>query len=225
MTKNSSKRILVTDDEPEIVDLISTMLEKLGYGTLKAYSGRECLDISRKEKPDLVFLDIMMNPMDGWEVANVMKKEVSLRDIPIIMITGKQLTLEDVRDRAHLIENYIMKSTMTRDILKEAVEDVFTAKTRSERIISMAGKSGVEKQMLMEIRDRYRRLFSQNRTNKKLLNLLILVYAHEKGNPGMSNMMSSLKKGLDQQDEELSRLEKMLMVRRPPQTKRGKSAK
>ncbi len=222
MAKTSNKRILVTDDEPEIVDLISTMLEKLGYVALKAYNGRECLSLSAKEKPDLVFLDIMMNPMDGWEVASVMKSDPALRDIPIIMITGKQLTLEDVRDRAHLIENYIMKSALTRDLLKEAIDDVLTAKTKSERIINMAGKSGVEKQMLIEMRDRYGRLFSQNRTNKKLLNLLVLVYAHEKGNSGMDNMMSSLKKGLDQQDEELSRLEKILTVDQPAQGRHKK---
>ena len=155
MAKTSNKRILVTDDEPEIVDLISTMLEKLGYVALKAYNGSECLSLSAKEKPDLVFLDIMMSPMDGWEVASAMKSDPELRDIPIIMITGKQLTLEDVRDRAHLIENYIMKSALTRDLLKEAIDDVLTAKTKSERIISMADKSGVEKQMLMEMRDRY----------------------------------------------------------------------
>jgi CheY-like chemotaxis protein len=215
MAKTSNKRILVTDDEPEIVDLISTMLEKLGYAAIKAYSGRECLSLSAKEKPDLVFLDIMMNPMDGWEVASAMKSDTTLRDIPIIMITGKQLTLEDVRDRAHLIENYIMKSALTRDVLKEAIDEVMTAKTRSERTINMAGKSGVEKQMLMEMRDRYGKLLSQNRTNKKLHNLLTLVYAHEKCNSGMDNMMASLKKGLDQQDEELSRLEKMLTVDHP----------
>lgn len=215
MAKVSNKRILVTDDEREIVDLISTMLEKLGYTALKAYSGRECLSLSEKYHPDLVFLDIMMNPMDGWEVASAIKQDPALRDIPIIMVTGKQLTLEDVRDRAHLIENYIMKSAVTGDVLKEAIDDVLAAKTRSERIIDMAGKSGVEKQMLTEIRDRYSRLFSQNRTNKKLLNLLMLVYAREKQDPGMSNMMSSLRKGLEQQDAELSRLEKLLMVSEP----------
>ncbi len=222
MAKTSNKRILVTDDEPEIVDLISTMLEKLGYVALKAYTGRECLSLSAKEKPDLVFLDIMMSPMDGWEVASAMKSDTALRDIPIIMITGKQLTLEDVRDRAHLIENYIMKSALTRNLLNEAIDDVLTAKTKSERIINMAGKSGVEKQMLMEMRDRYGKLLSQNRTNKKLHNLLTLVYAHENCNCGMDNMMSSLKKGLDQQDEELSRLEKMLTVDHPSQSRRKK---
>ena len=223
MAKSSRKRILVTDDEPDIVDLITDMLGKLGYDSLKAYSGRECLSVSEKEKPDLIFLDIMMNPMDGWEVASAMKKDPMLHNIPIIMITGKQLTLEDVRDRAHLIENYIMKSSLTKDVLKKSIDDVFTAKTKTERIMSMAGKSGIEREMLTETRDRYSRLFSQNRTNKKLLNLLLLVYAHEKGNAGIDNMMVSLKKGVSQQDDELSRLEKMLMVDRPSQKRRGKN--
>jgi CheY-like chemotaxis protein len=224
MAKVTNRRILVTDDEREIVDLISTMLEKLGYIAIKAYSGGECLSLSENDHPDLVFLDIMMNPMDGWEVASIMKRDPALCDIPIIMVTGKQLTLEDVRDRAHLIENYIMKSAVTRDVLEEAIDDVLTAKTKCERLIDMAGKSGVEKQMLTEIRDRYSRLFSQSRTNKKLLNLLMLVYAREKQDPGMSNMMSSLRKGLEQQDAELSRLERLLMVREP-ESRRGKAAK
>ena len=148
MARNSQKLILVTDDEPDIVDIIAGMLASIGYRTLKAYSGAECIDAARKSRPDLLFLDIRMEPMDGWEVADVMKNDDTLKDIPIIMVTGVELTLEDIMNRAHLIENYIMKSDASREKLSRAIEDVLTAKTDVERILGMADKSGVQKEML-----------------------------------------------------------------------------
>lgn len=209
MAKKASKRILVTDDEPEMVEVFSQMLERMGYVTMKAHSGRECIDTARKENPDLLFLDIMMKPMDGWEVASIMKNDDGLRDIPIVMVTGKDLTLEDIMDRAYLIENYIMKSTVTTEVLRKAVEDVLIARTRSERILNMAGKSGVEQEMLSELKDRYTRKFSQYRNSKKLYNL----YSQLRNNDHSGHnvmMMSSLKKGIDQLESDLAAMEKML---------------
>ncbi|MCD1294418.1 response regulator [Methanocella sp. CWC-04] len=212
MTKTSGKRILVTDDESDIVDIITGMLRHIGYETLKAYSGKECIEVAAGERPDLIFLDIMMENMDGWEVATEIKNDPQLKEIPIIMVTAKPLTLEDVRDRAQLIENYIMKPVSIAT-LKEAVEDIFTAKTRVERIIEIARKSGVKSEMIEELKDRYLRIYTQNRTNQKLLVLLSQIYTEKRleDNPGWKNTMASLKKGIEHQDEELERLEKIIM--------------
>ncbi|AFC99561.1 CheY-like receiver-containing protein [Methanocella conradii HZ254] len=217
MPKTSSKLILVTDDEPDVVDVIAEKLESMGYRTMKAYSGAECIEMARNSRPDLVFLDIRMSPMDGWEVASVMKNDGSLKEVPIIMLTGMELTLEDIMDRAHLIENYIMKSDATMEKLKEAIEDVLSARTDAERILRMAGKSGVQKEMLLELKARYMRKFTQYRNIKKLYNLYAL---YEKNNIEQNDvLLSCLKKGLEQQAEDLARLEKMLTA--PKQAKKG----
>jgi CheY-like chemotaxis protein len=211
MIEPRNKKILVTDDEKDIVDIITNMLEHIGYRTLKAYSGMECIDAATNDRPDLIFLDIMMEHMDGWQVAYEIKNNTILKDIPIIMVTAKPLTLEDVRDRAQLIENYIMKPVSIA-MLKEAVEDIFTSKTRVERILDMATKSGVKGEMLEELKNRYVRLYTQNRTNQKLQGLLSQIYTEKmlENNPALKNMMVSLKKGIEYQEHELKRLEKII---------------
>ncbi|CAJ37065.1 response regulator [Methanocella arvoryzae] len=206
-----SKRILVTDDERNIVDIIAGMLARSGYTTLKAYSGEECLSIARAERPDLIFLDIMMERMDGWEVARIIKNDPAIKDIPIIMVTAKPLTFEDVRDRSVLIENYIMKP-VSAATLKQALEEVFTARTRIERTLEMARKSGVAAEIINAYRDRYEKLHTQAQRNKKLLTLMSQLYPEDKlkASPASRNMLMSLKKGLESQEEELRRLEKIL---------------
>lgn len=224
MARKTAKLILVTDDEPDVVDVIAAKLDKIGYRTLKAYSGRESVEAARKSKPDLLFLDIRMAPMDGWEVANAMKNDDELKDVPIIMLTGMELTLEDIMSRAHLIENYIMKSDASLEKLSEAIEDVLIARTAAERILSMAGKSGVQKEMLLELKDRYMRKFSQYRQIKKLYYLYSQLYG-ENNVEQKAVLLSCLKKGLDQQAEDLSRLEKMLVAQQPARkSSRKKSA-
>jgi len=223
MARTAKKLILVTDDEPEIVDLIARQLESIGYRTLKAYGGAECIESARKNHPDLLFLDIRMEPMDGWEVANIMKNDGGLKDIPIIMLTGVELTLEDIMNRAHLIENYIKKSNADLDVLSQAIEDVLAAKTDSERILSMAGKSGVQKEMMSELKDRYMRKFTQYRAIKKLYGLYSQVYA-ENGGEQKTVLLSCLKKGLDQQADDLSRIENMLVANQPVKRSSAKKA-
>jgi CheY-like chemotaxis protein len=223
MVKKPAKLILVTDDEPDVVEVIAAKLDSIGYGTLKAYSGAESIEVARKNKPDLLILDIRMSPMDGWEVASAMKNDGELKDIPIIMLTGMELTLEDIMNRAHLIENYIMKSDATREKMSEAIEDVLTARTAAERILSMAGKSGVQKEMLRELKGRYMRKFTQYRNIKKLYNLYSLLYG-ENSVEQKAVLLACLKKGLEQQAEDLSRLENMLVAQQPAKKSPGKKA-
>ena len=66
--------ILVVDDSPFIVDVFVTMLERGGYRTVAAYGGEECLEILKTVTPDLILLDIMMEPMDGWETLEKIKE-------------------------------------------------------------------------------------------------------------------------------------------------------
>ena len=67
------KKIMVVDNEPDIVDLTRTVLELGGYSVVPAYSGEECLRILEKENVDLILLDIMMPGMSGWDVFNRIK--------------------------------------------------------------------------------------------------------------------------------------------------------
>jgi CheY-like chemotaxis protein len=210
------KRILVTDDERDIVDIITGMLQRSGYATLKAYSGEECIRQAIADKPDLIFLDIMMETMDGWEVASYIKGDPATKDIPIIMVTSKPLTLEDVQERSVLIENYIMKPVNSAT-LRDAIDEVFTAHTRIERTLEMARKSGVADEIIEKYKGKYAALSDQYRRQQKLMTMLPQIYTQKKvsNNPAYGNMMASMRKGLELQEKELKRLEKILTTPAP----------
>jgi twitching motility two-component system response regulator PilG len=80
-------RILIIDDEPEIITLTRMMLQKAGYEVIGAESGKEGLEILEKDKVDLVLLDVVIPDMNGWEVCRRIKADEKLRQIPVVMFT------------------------------------------------------------------------------------------------------------------------------------------
>ena len=85
----ANKRILVVEDEAELVKAIQIRLEQAGYETLVAYDGMEALDKAHKEKPDLIILDLMLPKMDGYKVCRMLKFDEKYKKIPIIMLTAR----------------------------------------------------------------------------------------------------------------------------------------
>jgi CheY-like chemotaxis protein len=82
-------KILVCDDEKDVVELISFLLEKDGYNVVTAKNGREALDVVGKEIPDLILLDVMMPEMDGYTVQTRLQEDPKTKAIPIIILTAK----------------------------------------------------------------------------------------------------------------------------------------
>lgn len=82
-------KILIIDDEKDLVSLIRARLEESDYNVIFAFSGLEGLDKAGQEPPDLILLDIMMPGMDGYEVLNRLKNDEKTSRIPVIMLTGK----------------------------------------------------------------------------------------------------------------------------------------
>lgn len=85
---NKSK-ILLVDDEKDLVEIVSNRLQASGYEVIVAYDGQEALDKARKEKPDLIILDLMLPKMDGYKVCRMLKFDEKYKHIPIIMFTAR----------------------------------------------------------------------------------------------------------------------------------------
>lgn len=81
------KKVLIVDDEPEIVQFLGLRLANSGYKVLKAYNGIEAIKIAKRELPDLIVLDILMPGMDGSKAASILKESAETKDIPIIFLT------------------------------------------------------------------------------------------------------------------------------------------
>jgi twitching motility two-component system response regulator PilH len=90
MMKNRQK-ILVIDDDPKALILMEAVLKPYGYDVVLINDGREVIQTAKKEKPDLILLDIMMPGMDGYTILNKIKKEEAIKNIPVVMVTALEL--------------------------------------------------------------------------------------------------------------------------------------
>jgi CheY-like chemotaxis protein len=82
-------RVLVVDDSPFMVRLVTYILEEAGYETVSAENGKAALDLMSGDLPDLVFLDTMMPQMDGLETLRAIRADPQTRDVPVLMLTAK----------------------------------------------------------------------------------------------------------------------------------------
>jgi len=86
---NEKKKILVVDDDLDTVELIAIMLDSAGYSVITTNSGNECLEILKKERPDLIILDVMLETItEGFNVGCEIKNNPQYRSIPIILISA-----------------------------------------------------------------------------------------------------------------------------------------
>lgn len=114
-----SKRILIVDDEPEIVELLEMRLRKVGYEILTAADGMEGLEKARKEIPDLIILDVMMPKMDGLQVCRFLKFDEKYKKIPIMMLTSRGQDSDKRLGQQVSADSYLPKPYEVDVLLKE----------------------------------------------------------------------------------------------------------
>ena len=110
-----SKRILIVEDEKNIVDILAFNLSREGYETLEAYDGEAGLQLALKENPDLILLDLMLPKMDGFDVCREVRK--SNRSTPIIMLTAREEESDKVFGLELGADDYITKPFSMRELL------------------------------------------------------------------------------------------------------------
>ncbi len=109
-----AKTILVVDDEPEIVRLLRSYLERDGYRVVTASNGEEALYTVRHERPDLVVLDILMPRMDGLEFTRRVRRE---QDVPIIMLTARAEETDRIVGLEMGADDYVTKPFSPREVV------------------------------------------------------------------------------------------------------------
>ncbi|MBN1953878.1 MAG: response regulator transcription factor [Anaerolineae bacterium] len=109
-----SQTILVVDDEPQIVRLVQSYLERDGFRVVTAYDGEQALYAARREKPDLILLDILMPRMDGLEFTRRIRRE---RNVPIIMLTARVEEPERIVGLELGADDYVTKPFSPREVV------------------------------------------------------------------------------------------------------------
>jgi DNA-binding response OmpR family regulator len=114
-----SRKILIADDEPNIVTALEFLLSRNGYEVLIARNGDAALDLVEKHKPDLVLLDVMMPVKSGYEVCQRMRERAELRQIKIIMLTAKGRDVEMSKGLSVGADLYITKPFSTQELVQK----------------------------------------------------------------------------------------------------------
>lgn len=143
--------LLIEDDKSALNELFVIGLTKYRFETEGVLSGQECLDLlSTPYRPDLILLDMMMEPMDGWETLSRLKQIDEVRQIPIIMQTGKNLTYREAEKFSYCIEDYIMKPITPKrciDYITSALNNV----NKIEEIIIQGISTGYSEQKIRRL--------------------------------------------------------------------------
>ena len=116
-------KILVIDDEPNIVQTLQDRLEMNEYEVLTACNGKDGLQLALDEKPDVILLDVIMPIMDGHEMLEILRKNPDGQNIAVIMLTARSQTQDIARANSCGIEDYIVKPFDLSELL-EKIESV-----------------------------------------------------------------------------------------------------
>ncbi len=123
--------VLVVDDDRQFVELVATMLEGQSFSIAKAYTGLQAIEYASKHRPDLIFLDLLLPDISGFEVVEFLKMEETTKEIPIILVTAKDLTEEEKRSLDGKIDAIAQKGHYGKhDFLNEIrrIERLVTAR-------------------------------------------------------------------------------------------------
>jgi len=115
-------RILIVDDEPNIVLALELLMRREGYEIRSVNDGEKAVEAAATFRPDLILLDVMLPRMDGYEVCQRIREDALLKDISILMLTAKGRDVEKEKGLALGADHYVTKPFSTRDVVRKVRE-------------------------------------------------------------------------------------------------------
>lgn len=114
-----SKKILIADDEVDIVETLQFMLEVEGFECITAYNGEDALNLAKREMPDLLILDVMMPKINGYKVCRLLKFDIKYKNIPILMVTARSQEEDKAIGEETGADEYITKPFEINDVVEK----------------------------------------------------------------------------------------------------------
>jgi two-component system OmpR family response regulator len=159
--------IMIVDDSSFIVDGLVAILKRKGYKPLPAHGGDECLEILKTTIPDLILLDIMMEPMDGWETLDRIKSNPATKGIPVLMFSAKKISPSEAQEHSLSIDDFVSKPVNPAQLM-ESIQRIFNRRNDVKVEALVAQDAGLDKALI----DEYTALRTSIEVNKNLLVVL-----------------------------------------------------
>jgi two-component system OmpR family response regulator len=159
--------ILIVDDSPYIVDGLVALLKRKGFKPIAAHGGDEAISLLLTNKPDLILLDIMMEPIDGWETLEKIKANPETRDIPVLMFSAKKISPQEAEEHSLNIEDFVSKPVNPAQLLN-SINRVFERRISVKLEAGTARDAGLDPAIIGE----YSALRKSIEVDKNLLTVL-----------------------------------------------------
>ena len=149
------RRVVVADDDPAVVWFLADLLKTAGCIVQEAFDGQQALELAYKSSPDLVISDILMPKVDGFSLCRALRRDVALRDTPVILLSWKEDLLQRVRELGANAAGYVRKESDTRAIIAR-VREALRTRGRIEARLREEGEvrgrlDGISVRSLLEI--------------------------------------------------------------------------
>lgn len=143
------EHILIVDDEPHIRRILGFLLDQRGYDTSQAVDGVEALEIARRERPDLILLDLMMPRMDGFEVCEALRADFTTAQIPVIMLTAKGEVTDKVRGLQGGANDYLTKPYDNKELIARVQNMLEWSRVQRQAnpLTGLPGNQAIEKRL------------------------------------------------------------------------------
>jgi two-component system OmpR family response regulator len=141
--------ILIVDDSPYIVDGLVALLKRKGFSPVASHGGEEAIATLGTVKPDLILLDIMMEPMDGWETLGKIKADPATRDIPVLMFSAKKITPSEAQEHCLNIDDFVSKP-VNPSLLLDTINRIFERRKAVKTEVMQAKDKGIDPVLIEE---------------------------------------------------------------------------
>ena len=162
-----NETILIVDDSAFIEEGLVALLKRKGYTTLSAKSGDDCLKLLKTTTPDIIILDILMEPMDGWETLNHLKANPATAGIPVLMFSAKKISPSEVLEHRKNIDGFVTKPVTSVQLIN-SIQRIFNRRNNVKIEEFVAPDTDPDKTLI----DEYTALPSSIEVNKDLLVIL-----------------------------------------------------
>ena len=145
MLMDKGRKILIADDEPDILEILEYNLTREGYAVIKAKDGNEALDMAKKNHPDLIILDVMMPGFNGMEVCQILRNLPDFKETLIIMLTAMSDEASQIKGLEAGADDYVNKP-LSPKVLMSRVNALFRRSFRSDDNIIKIGELIIDKE-------------------------------------------------------------------------------
>ena len=144
-----NETIMIIDDSSFVVEGLVVILKRKGYKTITALSGDDGLKTLKTTTPDLILLDIMMEPMDGWETLDRLKANPVTKEIPVLMFSAKKISPSEAAEHSINIDDFVTKPVNTIQLL-ESIQRIFKRRNDVKGEVHIAKDAGLDKTLIDE---------------------------------------------------------------------------